>query len=181
MVPTLSREEALAQLEFEIPRLRRYARVLTRNRDHADDLVQDCLVRAMTKIDSWEPDTNLRAWLMTILRNSFINDCRRVKRERLAMRDPELQVPQVSSADQEARLMLTDVMTSLDNLSTEHREALLLVAVEDVSYEQAAEIAGVAVGTIKSRVARARRALLNLLGESESNQQGQSGKTRYAN
>lgn len=162
------RNETINRIESEIPRLRRYARHLARDADHADDLVQDCLVRAIAKIDSWQPGTNLRAWLIVILRNAFFNDCRKAKRERDSMEDLKLAIPQVIPAQQDVRLILSEMEQAFYSLSTDHREALTLVAIEGLTYDQAAETLDVSIGTIKSRISRARSRLCELTNQDES-------------
>lgn len=152
-------DDPLSLLEDEIPRLRRYARYLTRDVVYADDLVQECLVRAVANIDSWQPGTNLRAWLLVILKNAFRNDLRRKKREQTVSTDlPDGFGPSVA-AGQEARMALLEVRDAFLDLSEEHREILLLVAVEGLQYEEAAIILDVPIGTVRSRLARARQAL----------------------
>jgi RNA polymerase sigma-70 factor, ECF subfamily len=152
-------------IEMEIPRLRRYARYLARDADRADDLVQECLTRAIAKVDSWTPGTNLRAWLFVILRNCHINEVRRGQRTSLigeASSDYEI-VP--TPASQESHINLLEVRDAYLNLSEEHREVLLLVAIEGLQYEEAAAILGVPVGTIRSRLSRARQALRDALDD----------------
>ena len=149
----------LALIEAEIPRLRRYARYLTRDADRADDLVQEALARAVAKRDSWQPGTNLRAWLFVILRNVFISELRHSAREPrsdvVADDHPSLAV----KSGQDERMSLVDLQRAFDQLSAEHREILLLVAIEGMPYEEAAGILGVPVGTVRSRLSRARTAL----------------------
>jgi RNA polymerase sigma-70 factor (ECF subfamily) len=152
-------DDLLLRIEAEIPRLRRYARHLTRGHDRADDLVQDCLARAIAKRDTWEPGTNLQGWLFTILRNGYISEFRRYSR-----RGPELELAEgdgrcAVKADQEMRLHLQEVAAAFDVLSSEHREVLQLVAIEGLKYEEVAKILGVPVGTVRSRLSRARAAL----------------------
>ncbi|MGH6918456.1 MAG: sigma-70 family RNA polymerase sigma factor [Geminicoccaceae bacterium] len=150
-------------IEREIPRLRRYARYLARDADRADDLVQECLTRAIAKVESWTPGTNLRAWLFVILRNCHINEVRRGQRTSLIGElscDYEV-VP--TPASQEAHISLLEVRDAYLNLSEEHREVLLLVAIEGLQYEEAAAILAIPVGTIRSRLSRARQALRDAL------------------
>jgi RNA polymerase sigma-70 factor, ECF subfamily len=158
--------QTLELIEAEISRLRRYARYLARDVDRADDLVQECLMRAIAKIDSWTPGTNLRAWLFVILRNCHINELRRGQRVNLVGEtnsDYDL-VP--TPASQEAHMSLLEVRDAYLNLSEEHREVLLLVAIEGLQYEEAAEILEIPVGTVRSRLSRARQALRDALEES---------------
>ena len=152
-----------------IPSLRAFAFSLIGRSDRADDLVQETLTKAWAHHKSFQPGTNLRAWLYTILRNEFYSQMRKKGRE----------VEDVDGAysrnvgvhpDQHGHLDMSDMRTALGQLPSDQREALLLVAAEGFSYEEAAEICGVAMGTIKSRVNRARNRLVDILqvdGESE--------------
>jgi RNA polymerase sigma-70 factor, ECF subfamily len=152
-------------IEAEIPRLRRYARYLAREADRADDLVQECLMRAIAKVDSWTPGTNLRAWLFVILRNCHINEVRRGQRTVL-MGETSIDYDVVPTpASQEAHISLLEVRDAYLNLSEEHREVLLLVAIEGLQYEEAAAILEIPVGTIRSRLSRARQALRDALDD----------------
>ncbi len=150
---------ALSLLQQEIPHLRRSALGLTRDPHYADDLVQECLVRAVANIGRWQAGTNIRAWLLTILRNVFRNDLRRARRDpiREAADDAELCV--AVPAAQEARLALNEVHDAFQALTEDHREVLLLVGVEGLSYEEAAAVLEIPVETMRSRLARARQAL----------------------
>lgn len=156
-------QKTIDLIEAEIPRLRRYARYLAREADRADDLVQECLMRAIAKIDSWTPGTNLRAWLFVILRNCHINEVRRGQRTSLIgeMSSDYDVVP--TPAGQEMHISLLEVRDAYLNLSQEHREVLLLVAIEGLQYEEAAAILDVPVGTIRSRLSRARQTLRDAL------------------
>jgi RNA polymerase sigma-70 factor (ECF subfamily) len=157
--------ETIARLGAEIPMLRRYARFLSHNVDQADDLVQECLVRAIAKIDSWEPGTNLQAWLIVILRNIFLNECRRAKRERISLEGLGFgETPQMP-AHQDAGLVLAELEEAFMSLSIDHREVLTLVAIEGMTYEQSAEILGVTMGTLKSRLSRARARLGEIMND----------------
>jgi RNA polymerase sigma-70 factor, ECF subfamily len=151
--------ETLNQIEAEIPRLRRYARYLRREPDHADDLVQECLVRAIAKVHTWQPGTNLRAWLFVILKNCHIDE---IRREQTVIPLDHTQAAEPISArpgDQETNVALSEVRTAYFNLSQEHREVLLLVAIEGQQYDEAAGILQVPIGTVRSRLSRAREAL----------------------
>jgi RNA polymerase sigma-70 factor, ECF subfamily len=157
-------DDVLQRIEQEIPRLRRYARYLRREPDHADDLVQECLSRAIAKIDTWQPGTNLRAWLFVILRNCHINEIRREQRvvsldDDSPTSEPTLTVP----GSQETRVALAEVRNAYLSLSEEHREVLLLVAIEGLQYEEASAILEVPLGTVRSRLSRARQALRQAL------------------
>jgi RNA polymerase sigma-70 factor (ECF subfamily) len=148
-----------------IPSLRAFAISLCGNVDRADDLVQEALTKAITNIDMFEPDTKLDAWLFTILRNQFYSEHRKRARE---VPDTEGTYAATLTAlpDQEARVAHKDLLAALQKLPRDQREALLLVGAQGLSYEEAAQIAGVAVGTIKSRVHRARGNLARQLGVS---------------
>ena len=141
----------------QLPRLRRYARALTRNVQSADDLVQDCLERAWRKAHLWEPGTDLRAWLFTLMHNVHINGLRRRAPETEPMDDKDYLDPRPNGAD--AGLRLRDLEQGLALLSEEQREVLLLVCLEEMSYEQVAAVLGVPVGTVMSRLHRARERL----------------------
>lgn len=157
----------LKLIEEEIPRLRRYARYLERDIDRADDLVQECLMRAIAKIDTWTPGTNLRAWLFVILKNCHINEIRRGRRTGTANEVNDYDVLP-TPANQEAHISLLEVRDAYLKLSLEHREVLLLVAIEGLRYDEAAAVLETAVGTIRSRLSRARQALRDALDDRES-------------
>lgn len=164
-------------LEQEIPHLRRYARYLTREVNSADDLVQECLARAIAKSHSWEPGTNLRAWLFVILRNVFLNDRRKNRPESVSLADndhPSLQV----AGDQEARMALIEVNDALLRLSDDHREMLILVGVEGMSYEEVSTVLEIPLGTVRSRLARARIALREAVTEGGQGQKRSKEKPR---
>jgi RNA polymerase sigma-70 factor (ECF subfamily) len=151
--------ETLRQIEAEIPRLRRYARYLRREPDHADDLVQECLVRAIAKVHKWQPGTNLRAWLFVILRNCHINEIRHERRIGPLDDTTAAQPLLAASGTPETSVALSEVRTAFLSLSQEHREVLLLVAMEGLQYDEAARILHLPVGTVRSRLSRAREAL----------------------
>ena len=142
----------------QIPYLRRYARALTQNVSDADDLVQNCLVRAIAKMDRFEAGTNLRAWLFTILRNSWYSSVAKRSRE-VSDEDGHHAARLTAEGSQEWTVELSALKVALDDLPPEHREAIVMVGAAGLSYEDAAEIAGCALGTIKSRVNRARNRL----------------------
>jgi RNA polymerase sigma-70 factor, ECF subfamily len=146
-----------------IPSLRAFAVSLTGNVDQADDLVQEAIMRGLTYIQRFQPGTNLEAWLFTILRNQFHTLYRKRRRE---VEDPDGGIAARLSVlpDQQSYLDLKDLMAALTYLPIEQREALLLVSAQGFSYEEAAEICSTRIGTIKSRVNRARSRLAELLG-----------------
>src|SRR5580700_1788340 len=152
------------KIEAEIPRLRRYARALTRDASTADDLVQDCLVRGLAKQHLWKDGTDLRAWLFTILHNQYVNQVRRAVREGAAVAISETEPSLARAADQGRRLELRDLDRGLARLPDEQRTVILLVGLEGMRYEAVAEIVGVPVGTVRSRLSRGREALRRLMG-----------------
>jgi RNA polymerase sigma-70 factor (ECF subfamily) len=155
------------QLLEEIPRLRRYARALTGNRDSADDLVQDCLERAWSRLYLWRRGTNLRAWLFTIMHNVHANTVRRARsRPQTTMLPENLDV--VVPPSQEDRIELRSLADALAMLSDEHREILLLVGLEELSYAEAGKVLGIPVGTVMSRLSRARARLRELMAARDS-------------
>ncbi len=159
MTPDASFRDALLAA---VPSLRAFAISLSGNIDRADDLVQDTLVRAIANAHRFEPGTNLNAWLFTILRNLFHSEYRKRRRE---VEDPDgVYAEQLTSQpEQGARLDFEDFRSALSTLPSEQREALLLVGASGFSYEETAAICGCAVGTVKSRVNRARSRLSGLL------------------
>jgi RNA polymerase sigma-70 factor (ECF subfamily) len=150
------------QLLNAIPNLRAFAISLCGHRDRADDLVQDTLVKAWANMHRFERGTNLNAWLFTILRNAFFSEHRKLRRE-VEDVDGSYAEGLVAIPEQEGRLNLDDFRKALMTLSADQREALLLVGAEGMTYDEAAEICGCAVGTIKSRVNRARSRLAEIL------------------
>ncbi len=142
-----------------IPHLRRYAWSLLRNREEADDLVQECLVRAIAKQHSFRPGTNLRAWLFTILHNHYVDIMRGRKNLRFSLTSEDIPAGASVEPNQIHFLDLQRLSTALGRLPLNQKTALLLVSLEGMSYEETAEITGVAVGTVKSRVSRARETL----------------------
>ena len=145
-----------------IPALRAFAWSVSRNGADADDLVQETLIKAWSHRDRFEAGTNLRAWLFTILRNTYYTAVVRRRRE-VSDEDDRHAKTLVSAPEQDWRLTMRALQASLDRLPLEHREALILVGAAGLSYEEAAEICGCPLGTIKSRVNRARTRLLKLM------------------
>jgi RNA polymerase sigma-70 factor (ECF subfamily) len=145
-----------------IPALRAFAWSLSHNASDADDLVQEALIKAWSHREAFEPGTNLRAWLFTILRNSFYTTVARRRRE---VRDEDGQYAASLSVDagQEWSVAMRALQAALMQLPHEHREALILIGAAGVTYQEAAEICGCALGTIKSRVNRARARLLKIM------------------
>jgi len=149
-------------IEQQIPRLRRYARALTRNRERADDLVQDTLSRALVKEQFWQPGTNLRAWLFTIMHNQNVNNVRIAVRES-RMVDIEQLPPMPATTDPTASRQMFEFERALAQLPLEQRQVILLVGLEGMTYEHAAGILTVPVGTVRSRLSRGRDILRKLL------------------
>jgi RNA polymerase sigma-70 factor (ECF subfamily) len=150
-------------LEREIPRLRRYARALTRDPSRADDLVQSCLVRALAKSHLWQPGTDLRAWLFTILHNQHVNDVRRSVREGISVPVEDVAPVLTVQSTQGASLQLRDLDRALTRLPEEQRQVLLLVGLEGMRYEEVAMVLDVPVGTVRSRLSRGREMLRRLM------------------
>jgi RNA polymerase sigma-70 factor (ECF subfamily) len=161
------------RLAGAIPKLRAFAISLTREVSRADDLVQDTILKAWTNIDKFDPATNLDAWLFTILRNTFYSSLRKTRRE---VQDSDgVHAATLSvKPDHDGRLALKEFQRAFDKLSPEHREVLILVGASGFSCEEAAGMMGVAVGTVKSRVSRARRALQAILEAGAYDRDGRS-------
>ena len=149
-------------IEQQIPRLRRYARALTRNRERGDDLVQDTLARALIKEQFWQPGTNLGAWLFTIMHNQNVNNVQRAVRES-GMVDMEISATLPATTDPTASRQMFELERALAQLPLEQRQVILLVGLEGMSYEDAAGILSVPVGTVRSRLSRGRDILRKLL------------------
>jgi RNA polymerase sigma-70 factor (ECF subfamily) len=157
----------LDEIEASVPALRRYARALTRNPDRADDLVQDCLERAIRKRNLFAPTGPVQAWLFRILLNIWRNDLRFERRrgDQIPI-DSLVAEPSVAPA-QPGRIALSEMSRAIDRLPDDQREALLLVVLEGLSYRDAAGILGIPDGTLMSRLSRARLALRTLTGSGE--------------
>jgi RNA polymerase sigma-70 factor, ECF subfamily len=150
-------------LAKEIPRLQRYARALTHDAFRADDLVQDTLLRAIAQQHRWQYDSNLRAWLFTIMHNQKVNAVRRSVREGIAVEyDDEWPFP-AAATDPTGRLSLRDLDRALACISEEQRRVILLIGLGGTSYQEAAVTLDVPVGTIRSRVFRGRELLRKLM------------------
>jgi RNA polymerase sigma-70 factor, ECF subfamily len=151
------------RLEREIPRLRRYARALTRNAVRADDLVQETLVRALYKEHLWQPGTDLRAWLFTIMHNQNVNEIRRAIRDDATVDLESCSAILTATTDPTASRQLHELDHALGQLPEEQRQVILLVGLEGMSYEDAAAILDVPIGTIRSRLSRGRESLRKLM------------------
>ena len=142
--------------------LRAFAISLTRDAYQADDLVQETVLRAISKHENFETGTNLQAWLFTILRNQFFSEHRKSSRE-VEDGDGSYAATMIALPEQEDRIMIHDLETALHKLPEGQREALLLVGADGLTYEEAAQVLGCAVGTVKSRVNRARNCLAEVM------------------
>jgi RNA polymerase sigma-70 factor (ECF subfamily) len=159
--------EFLDEIEAAVPALRRYARGLTGDADRADDLVQDCLERAIRKRGLWRPTGPVRAWLFTMLLNLHRNDLRSRKRRGDPFPIDDLVVPPAVAPSQPGHIALGELARALDKLPADQREALLLVVLEGTSYAEAAGMLDIPIGTLMSRLGRARAALRRLTGDGE--------------
>ena len=160
-----------------VPSLRAFAISLSGNIDRADDLVQETLLRAIANIDSFQPGTNMSAWMFTILRNLFRSEYRKRRRE-VEDTDGSYAESLKSQPEQSSRLEFQEFRTALAKLPPDQREALILVGASGFSYEEAASICDCAVGTIKSRVNRARTRLADLLSIESAEDFGPDQSTR---
>jgi RNA polymerase sigma-70 factor (ECF subfamily) len=155
-----------AAILAEIPRLRRYARALMRDRDGADDLVQDCLERALLRLDNWQTGESPRRWLFTIMHHLFVDQTRKARRRaEVVMTTLDDGEALSSPAIQAESIAFREVMDALQAVSPDRRAALLMVGVEGFSYAEAATILGIPAGTLMSRIARGREELRGLLDD----------------
>lgn len=159
----MSKNDPRDELVEHLPAMRAFAISLTRNGAIADDMVQDTLVKAWTNIEKFEVGSNMRAWLFTILRNTYYSNRRKAKRE-VSDVDGVLTENLAEKPAHDGHMQMADFRNALAQLKDEQREALLLVGASGFSYEEAAEMCGVAVGTIKSRTNRARAEVARLMG-----------------
>jgi RNA polymerase sigma-70 factor (ECF subfamily) len=160
-------QQFLDEIAECVPALRRYARALTRDADHADDLVQDCIERAIRKQGLWQPTGPLKGWLFRILLNLYRNELRTSRRRGEHVPVETLLVEPAVAPAQPGRIALAEMAKAIDTLAAEQREALLLVVLEGMSYAEAAGVIGVPMGTLMSRLGRARAALRMLTGSGE--------------
>ena len=165
------------QVLATVPSLRAFAISLCGNIDRADDLVQETMLRALSHIDSFEPGTNMPAWLFTILRNLFRSEYRKRRRE-VEDSDGRYAETLKSQPEQYGRVEFREFREALTQLPADQREALVLVGASGFSYEEAAHICGCAVGTIKSRVNRARTRLAELMSIDATDDFGPDEQTR---
>ena len=172
-----TRAEFHGQLVALLPKLRVQALALTRNRAAAEDLVQDAVANALAAQDSFTPGTNFAAWMHRILRNRFISTLRK-QRETTDIEDLPMSAFAVSGAHED-RLVLKELSRALGRLPSDQREALFMVVLQGLSYEEVAQATGCAVGTAKSRVFRARRQLQAwLMGEDQPAAEIRNGAQR---
>jgi RNA polymerase sigma-70 factor (ECF subfamily) len=150
-----------------IPALRSFARTLSRDCSEADDLVQETLMKGIANTNRFQPGTNLKAWLFTIMRNTFYTRIKRANREGPGRLDCASSRPAIG-ASQEWWLRSQEMARAIDALPDDQRQAIVLIGVLGTSYDDAASICGCAIGTIKSRLSRARNRLLETLGETSS-------------
>jgi RNA polymerase sigma-70 factor, ECF subfamily len=150
-------------LEAQLPRLRRYARALTRAPSRADDLIQDTLVRALAKQHLYQDGTNLRAWLFTLMHNQHVNNARRNVREDNSLDVDTVAAHLVAVTDPTASRQLRELDEAIGKLAMEQRQVILLIGLEGMSYEEAAAILDVPIGTVRSRLSRGREALRRLM------------------
>lgn len=155
-------EQFRRELLTTLPHLRAFARGLSGRPDYADDLAQEAAIKAWTARERYTPGTNMRAWTFAILRNHYLSELRRSRRQ-TDLDEGAVERMLVMDADQEGSIHLSDMDAALQQLAPERREAVMLVGAGGFTYEEAAEIADCAVGTMKSRVARARAELNRLL------------------
>jgi RNA polymerase sigma-70 factor, ECF subfamily len=163
-------------LEPQLPRLRRYARSLTQDVARADDLVQSCLVRALAKEHLWQPGTDLRAWLFTILHNQHVNEVRRLVREGIVVSVEDIMPNLAATPSAGAALELRDLEHAIAVLPREQRQVILLAGREGKRYEEIAAMLGVPVGTVRSRLSRARARLRELMDIDEPGAPAARGK-----
>src|SRR3984893_5342346 len=154
-------------LQNEIPRLRRYARALARDAARADDLVQSCLVRAIAKEHLWEPGTDLRAWLFTILHNQNVSEIRRSVREGVVVAVEDVASVLTVAPRAGASLQLRDLERAIRLLPDEQRQVILLVGLEGMRYEEVAAVLDIPIGTVRSRLSRGREMLRRLMDMKE--------------
>jgi RNA polymerase sigma-70 factor (ECF subfamily) len=162
-----------ADIEALVPRLRRYARALTGSREAADDLTQDTLERAWVKRHLWQAGTNLRAWLFAVMHGVFINGVRRARpTESLDAAEHAPRETSDDGASAETAIAVRDLREALARLPDEQRQAVLLVGLEQLPYAEAAEVLGVPIGTVMSRLSRGRERLRQLLDEGTPDRHG---------
>src|SRR5262245_40071817 len=161
---TVAVERIREQIIALLPRLRRFGRTLTRDAHDADDLVQLAIERALLRFGQWRPDSRFDGWMFGIMRNAWIDEVRSRKRQGRVFVD-EAAGENVGVAMNEAQIASMSVQKAMANLPEEQRAAVALVLVEGLSYKEAADVLDVPIGTVTSRLARAREALQTMLGD----------------
>lgn len=159
-------------LEPLLPRLQRYARTLTGDSSRADDLVQDCVVRALVKQHQWRDGSDLRAWLFAILHNVFITEVRRCARERAHLQTINFEPVTLPGSDPELSCWAGELRDALSQLPARQRQIVMQIGVESRAYDDAASALGIPVGTVRSRLARARASLRAITGHQPQNDGG---------
>lgn len=163
-----SSEDVRAQIAALLPRLRRFGRALARTKDDADDVVQIAIEKALTRTGQWTPGTRLDSWMFRIMQNVWIDEVRaRERRGRIFVREEEAE--HVGASPTDAQIDAIAVRKAVAQLNDDQRAVVGLVLVEGLAYQEAAEVLGIPVGTLTSRLARAREALQRLLGETAAN------------
>ena len=164
---TPEEQQFSAELVSLLPRLRRFGRAITRHREDADDLVQIAIERALMRREQWEPGTRMLSWMFKIMNNAWIDEVRaRTRRDQIFA--PEEAGEHVGTTPVDNQLDALAVRKAVSRLNDEHRIAVGLVLVEGLSYKEAAEVLGVPIGTVTSRIARAREQLQTLLSGAEA-------------
>jgi RNA polymerase sigma-70 factor (ECF subfamily) len=167
MSTTTPADEVRAQLGELLPRLRRFARVITRNVADADDLVQVAMEKALARAAQWRPGSRVDSWMFGIMKNAWVDEIR-ARRRRERVHAPEEAGATVGDASAAARDIALSVQAAMARLPEEQRLAIALVLVEGLSYKDAAETLGIPIGTLTSRLARGRATLQSLLGDDGS-------------
>jgi RNA polymerase sigma-70 factor (ECF subfamily) len=158
-------QSVIAQIEAAVPALRRYAGALLRDRQDVDDLVHDCLVLALDRLHTRRGDAGMRAWLFAILHNLYVSRLRRKRARKDAALDVLNDDALAVQSRQESHLQVSDVMLAVQRLPVDFRTVLLLVAVEEFSYTEVAQVLDIPIGTVMSRLARARESVRRDCGE----------------
>lgn len=166
-----------ADITLQIPNLRAYARVMTRDSDRADDLVQTCLERALRSVNQFTAGTNLRAWLFTILRNAHINEIRRQSKWTGSVDSAVCEDLFPVAASQDKQLEMRDFKRVYSQLSRQDQDVLWLVGADGLSYQEAAARLKIPVGTVRSRLSRARTRLRDLLDSGEGHPERDDAQT----
>lgn len=158
-----------SELNDVLPALRRFAFSLTRDEDRADDLVQDSVERALVKAEYFEPGTNLRSWMFTVCRRIFLNQIRKQKTQGVSVEIEDAPQTKLSTdANQDMTIACKEMLTAMEKLPMRDKVVLSLIVVEGMKYEEAADVLDVPVGTIRSRLSRARTRLKELIEQGDS-------------